>query len=187
MISPVVARRYAAALLEAAWAEGTVELVESDLGLVGYVLESNPELKEALFHPLLPASRKRQIVKGVFEGKISPLTFSYLNLLIDKQREEAILQTEEQFVRLANERRGIVEAKVTSAAPLTDAEMAALKAKLEARTGKTVELSAEVDASLIGGALVRIGDRIVDGTVKGYLDRLREQLIGRVEPGSVES
>ena len=182
MISRSVVRRYAAALLQSAWAENAVELVESDLGLVGCVLESNPELKDALFNPLLPGSRKQEIVRLIFQDKISDLTLSYLNLLIEKRREEAILWTEEEFVRLANERRGIVEAKVVSTVPLTEADAAALGAKLTAATGKRVRLSLETDSGLIAGVTVRIGDRVMDGSVKGYLGKLREEMIGRIEP-----
>ena len=184
MISRAIVRRYAAALLDAAWATKSVELVESDLGLVGYVLEANPELKDALLHPLLPASRKHDIVSEIFRGKIGDLTFSYLNLLIDKRREEAILGTEEEFVLLANERRGLLEARALSAVQLTADEIAALKSRLDKLTGKNVRVTDEVDPSLIGGVLVRIGDRVLDGTVKGHLEALREELVGRVRPGS---
>lgn len=179
MIGAAVVRRYAAALLEQAWTEGAVDLVESDLGLVGLVLESSPDLKEVLFNPLLPAARKHEIVRLIFEGKIHDLTFSYLNLLIDKRREEAILTTEREFVRLAEERRGVAHAEAVSAVPLARDEVAELKERLAALTGKTVELTTDVDPDLIGGVLVRIGDRVMDGTVKGYLERIREEMIGR--------
>jgi len=181
MISRTVVRRYAAALLETAWAQNAVELVESDLGLLAYTFQANPELKDALLNPLLPTSRKQEIVKRIFAGRISDLTISYTNLLIDKRREEAILRTEEEFVLLANERRGLVQALAVSAVPLSADETDALVGRLTALTGKKVTLTTQVDPSLIGGVLVRVGDRVLDGTVKGHLDRLRNDLIGRVE------
>jgi len=186
LISRAVASRYAAALLGIAWEEGAVELVESNLGLIGYVFEANPELKVAYFHPLLPASRKSEIVRQIFQDKINDLTFSFLNLLIDKRREEVILYAEEEYVRLANERRGLVEAHIVSAAALTPDEVSSLKEKLVDLTGKSVQLVTGVDPSLIGGVLARIGDRVLDGTVKGCLENLREQMIGRIEPSSGE-
>jgi F-type H+-transporting ATPase subunit delta len=70
---------------------------------------------------------------------------------------------------------------------LTADEIAALKSKLDKLTGKNVRVTDEVDPSLIGGVLVRIGDRVLDGTVKGHLEALREELVGRVGPGVGES
>ncbi len=184
MISEVIVKRYAAALLDAAWESDQVEQVESDLGLISYTLESNPELKYALFNPTLPESRKHAIVQELFQGKISDLSAAYLNLLIDKRRIESILLTEKEFAAMADERRGIVEAIAESAVELTNDELSALVAKLSELTGKKIEINTKVNPELIGGVKVRIGDRVFDSTLKGHLDKVREEMIGRIEPGS---
>ena len=174
-----LARRYAGAVFEAAKSAGAIDKVESDLGLVTYSLQTMPRLREALSHPLIPAARKKEIAAEVFGGKVEGVTLDFLNLLIDKRREEIIEHVEREYVQLANECRGIVVAVASSAVPLTPEERAGLRAKLEQFTGKKVELRAEEDPGLIGGLLVRIGDTVIDGSVKGYLASLKHRLLGK--------
>ncbi|MCL5104737.1 MAG: F0F1 ATP synthase subunit delta [Armatimonadetes bacterium] len=177
MIERRIVRRYATALFSAATKAEVVDRVESDLGLVSYTLESSPGLVDAVKSPLVPASKKRDILKSIFGDKVDPITLSYLYLLVDKRREEALLQTEEEYILLANEARGMVSADVTTAVDLSKEQEASLKAKLSKMTGKTVEIVKIVDPTIMGGALVKIGDRVIDGSVKGQLAVLREQLL----------
>jgi len=172
-----VARRYAAALFARAKALDVVDLVESDLGLITYSLDTIPRLADALHSPLIPAAKKREIVTHIFRDKIHELTLHYLYLLIDKRREALIRYTEPEFIRLANEARGIVVARLTMAVEPTEAELARLKEKLSAHTGKRVELQLQIDPSIIGGVVVRIGDTVMDGSVAGFLAQLRERLL----------
>jgi len=172
-----IVRRYASALLAAASKAGEVDRVESDLGLVSYVLESSPALLDTLVSPVLPPEKKRQILAAIFEGKVSGITLAYLGLLVDKRREEAIRQTEAEYVLLANEARGVVEAEVTSATPLDEDQEARLVTKLGATTGKKIQLSSKVDSSVIGGLMVRMGDTVIDGSIRGQLAALRETLL----------
>lgn len=177
MIERRIVRRYAAALFGAASKAGVVDAVESDLGLVGCVVESSPALWEALLSPIVPPAKKRSILGEIFGGKVEEITAAYLGLLVDKRREEAIRETEREYVLLANEARGIVAAEVTSATPLDEDQQSRLVTKLSATTGKTIELSTKVDPALIGGVLVRIGDTVIDGSVRGQLAVLREKLL----------
>ncbi|MCE5314568.1 MAG: F0F1 ATP synthase subunit delta [Armatimonadota bacterium] len=177
MIEPRIVRRYASALFGAASKTGVVDRVESDLGLVSYVFESSPRLAESVESPLVPSSRKRDILSDIFRDKVHEVTLSYLSLLVDKRREAAILQTEGEYIQLANAARGIVAVKVTSAVKLSEGEEASLTAKLAEMTGKTVYLEKLVDASLIGGVIVRIGDRVIDGSIKGQLAALRDKML----------
>lgn len=179
MMDGRIVRRYAAALFNRAQAAGVVDAVESDLGLIAYSLETIPRLEQAMTSPLIPAAKKRAIVTSVFSGKIQEITLYYLYLLIDNRREGIAKETEAEYVRLANEARGIVTARVTSAVELSESELAALRAKLSGYTGQQVEVSAEVDPSLIGGIVVRIGDRVMDGSIAGHLQRIRDEFLGR--------
>ncbi|OFX15505.1 MAG: ATP synthase F1 subunit delta [Armatimonadetes bacterium RBG_16_58_9] len=178
MIERRIVRRYASALFASAVKADVVDRVESDLGLVGYAMETSPELFEAIRSPLVPDQAKRDILGRVFEGKVHELTLSYLNLLIDKGREEAAAQTEQEYILLANEARGIVTAQLVSAVQLTDDEEAGVKTALARVTGKTVDLEKRVDPEIIGGAIVRIADSVIDGSITGQLRALREQLLG---------
>jgi F-type H+-transporting ATPase subunit delta len=172
-----VTRRYVAALYDAADRAGVADLVESDLGLITYTLETIPKLEDALLQPLVPAEKKKQIVGQIFANKIHEVTLHYLYLIMDMGRAEVVKQTESEYIRIANERRGIVLAEATSAREMTPEQVAELKKKLEAYTARSIDLRLNVDDSLIGGVSVRIGDTVLDGSVTGYLARLREQLL----------
>ncbi|MDI6827573.1 MAG: F0F1 ATP synthase subunit delta [Armatimonadota bacterium] len=175
----VLARRYAGALFAAAKASDCIDLVESDLGLVTYSLENVPQLAEVLKQPLIPIERKKEIVKDIFSGRVQELTLDFLDLVIEKRREFILTEVEKEYVKLANEYRGVLPIKVTSAVPLTSDEKSMLRTKLEAFTGKRVELELHEDPSLIGGLVVRIGDTVIDGSVKGYLESLKNQMLGK--------
>lgn len=174
-----LARRYAGALFGAAKDADVVDKIESDLGFLTYSLETVPRLQEVLSHPLIPADQKRGIIAEAFSEEIQQIALHFLGLLIDKRREAILPDVEQEYVRIANEFRGIVPAVVTSAAPLSADERKKLQAKLEESTGKRLDLRLEEDPSLIGGLTVRIGDTIMDGSVRGYLASLKERLLGR--------
>lgn len=173
-----IARRYAGALFEAAKQAEAIDFVESDLGLITYSLQTMPRLKEALEHPLIPAERKKVIIADVFKGEIQDVMLHFLSLIVDKRREDILEDVEQEYVRLANEFRGVVTAMVTSAVPLAASEKSELRGKLEDLTGKKVELELGEDPALIGGLVVRIGDTVMDGSVRGYLASLKNQLLG---------
>lgn len=172
-----IVRRYATALFGAARKAGLIDRIESDLGLVSYVMETSPRLVDALHSPLVPGASKRDILRDIFADKVHQLTLSYLYLLVNKRREGAILPTEEEFLLLANEARGVVAAEVTTAVRLERDEEARLKARLATMTGKDIHLVKNVDPEIIGGVLVRIGDTVIDGSIRGQLAALREQLL----------
>ena len=177
MIERRVVRRYATALFNASSSMNVVDRVESDLGLISYALEVSKPLADALKSPLLPAAKKRDIIKDVFSDKVHELTLSYLFLLVDKRRDDAILQTEQEYLMLANKARGIVNAEVTTAVKMTQEQEALLIAKLTKVTGKQVHLVKNIDSSIIAGVLVRIGDRVIDGSIKGQLAELKDSLL----------
>jgi len=176
MIERRIVRRYATALFNAAVRMKVMDRVESDLGLISYAVESSPALVESLKNPLIPSGRKKEVVSDIFAGKVHEVTLSYLNLLIDKRREEAVALTEEEYVRLADEARGVVRAQVTTAVKLDAEQYERLRAGLSVFTGKHVEMTHELDPSIKGGVVVRIGDRVIDGSVRGQLEGLREKL-----------
>lgn len=177
MIERRIVRRYASALFAAASDADVVDRVESDLGFVSYVIESSPALWEALTSPIIPRTKKEDILVDLFGENVHEITLAYLKLLVAKRREEALRETESEYVELANEARGIVEAEVTSAIALDEDQEKKLVSKLVAMTGKSIQLSKKVDPSVIGGVLVRIGDTVIDGSVRGQLAALRDGLL----------
>ena len=177
MIERRVVRRYATALFNAASKAGVVDSVESDLGLVSFTTETSPALMEAIRSPLVPASKKHDVLNAIFGDKVHQITLSYLMLLVDKRREDAIPLTEEEYVLLANEARGIITAEVVSAVKLSEDEENRINAKIALMTGKSVQLEKHVDPGIIGGIMVRIGDTVHDGSIKGQLKALRDRLL----------
>lgn len=178
MIGRSVVKRYAKALFDAATIEKAVDQVESDLGLVSYVLETNPDLGRALHIPLITAEKKKAVLRGVFEGKVHQITLDYMCLLAEKRREDVLAETETAYVEMADEARGVVQAQVTTAVELREEDEHKLSAKLSAITGKQVHLTKSIDPAIIGGIVVRIQDKIIDGSVRGQLAALREKLLG---------
>lgn len=176
MIERRIVRRYATALFKAAKDEGVIDRIESDLGLVAYVIEMSPDLFDTIKSPIVPKDIKKNIVKSVARDRLHPITLNYLFLLIDKGREEAILDTEQEYLQLANEERGIVTAQVVTAIKLNEEQENLLKEKLSKITGKKIHLIKVAIPEVLGGVLVRIGDVVIDGTIKGQLEMLKEKL-----------
>jgi len=174
-----LARRYAGALFEGAKDADLIDQVESDLGLLTFTLESTPRLGEALTHPLVPVDRKKEIVTDLLRDRVQDVTLHFLYLLIDKRRAEVLEAVEQEYVRLANEYRNVLPVMVRSAVSLTSEEAAALRKKLEESTGKKIELQFAEDPEIIGGLVIQIGDMVIDGSVRGYLESLRERLLGK--------
>ena len=171
-----VARRYARALYEEAQQGGTLEAVDADMQAVRESLDASRELEGLFKSPVVSREKKEAIVERLFAGKVSALVVRFMRLLIEKQREELLPTVIRAYTDLRDERQGVVEARVKTAMPLGEAEAAALRAALEARTGKQVRLRAEVDPALLGGVVVRIGDQVIDGSARHQLDQLRERL-----------
>lgn len=171
-----VARRYTSALFALARQENQIDRVERDLFEIGELLSRLPKLHEMLDHPVIPAETKKRMLRDAFSGALSDLTLHFLDLLIDKRRTEILSAVPPEFHAMANADRGVVEAQVLSAVPLAADQEAQLASRLTELTGKRVKLAPALDASLIGGLLVKIGDTVIDGSVKGQLEQLREQL-----------
>ena len=171
-----VATRYASALFAAASKLGKSDAVESDLAGLESLWNQAPALRRALESPLIPGERKHAVVDAAL-ADIDELSKTFLHLLIEKRREEILPAVKEEFGRQADDARGLIRAEATTAVPLADSERAALVGALQSRTGKTIELSAHVDAGILGGLIVRMEDTVIDGSVRGALERLREQMM----------
>jgi F-type H+-transporting ATPase subunit delta len=134
-------------------------------------------LRNALESPALNAEVKRKVIAEV-AGKmgLDVAVRNFIYLVVDHRRTEVLPEIEQAFLSELNERLGIVDAEVTSAHELNDDEKRQLSTVLEQRTGKKVEARFQIDGALLGGAVVRLGSTIYDGSVRDQLKRLREQL-----------
>ena len=169
------ARRYAQAAFEIALRDGTVETWLEQLERAA-AIGGDQQLARGLEDPAIPFSERQQILERAL-GEVLPQLRSLAVLLLRRRRVDLLPQVSRAFRRLYARREGITEALVTSALPLDEDEITAITERLERRTGGRVELEVEIDPSLIGGIQVRLGDRLIDGSVRGRLERLRARLV----------
>jgi F-type H+-transporting ATPase subunit delta len=170
------AKRYAKALYEASKEQGKVDEAIAEMQAAASVLENNPDMALVLTHPNIDASAKTDLIRGVFEGKLSDIVLNILVLLVERKRTELIPAVSEQFVRIADESLGRAEAVVYSPKTLSPQETSSIAERFTSLTGKTIHVSNIVDESLLGGIKVRIGDKLYDGSLSGKLKRLEKAL-----------
>lgn len=171
-----VAKRYARALFNAAERAGVVEAVESDLDAISSLAANDAKFRGFLESPRISRDDKVRIAERLFSDRITALSMSMLRLMLNKRREAEFDGIRDEFVRMRRERGAVLYAVVTSAAELTSAERDALIAKLAQQSGKRVEADFRIDSSLMGGVKVAVGDYVLDGTVRGSLNLLRDRL-----------
>jgi F-type H+-transporting ATPase subunit delta len=173
-----VARRYARALHALASEARRAEPVAEELAGFDQLLAADRELRDALLRPWVKASTKRAIVLEVADRLgLSPLTRNFLALVAQRRRLDVLGEILLQYRARVDEAAGRIRARVRSAAPLSDAERAALRERLGRRLGKTVLLDTEVDPALLGGFVAEVGSRVLDMSVAGQLTALRERII----------
>jgi ATP synthase, F1 delta subunit len=169
-----VGLRYATAILEGAGEE--LQTVVQDLEVVKDAIKASRELRQLLKSPIVKNDDKILILKQIFIGRISLKTLESIELLVRKGRSELILDTIEEFERLLDKRNGVVNAEVASAIELDESQKQQVQTRLEKLVGQKIRLQTKVQPDLIGGLTVRIGDTVIDYSIKHQLARLRERL-----------
>ncbi|MGH2751735.1 MAG: ATP synthase F1 subunit delta [Actinomycetota bacterium] len=167
---------YAEALFTVVKAEGDLERVEDELYRFGKLLESNNDLKQALSEPNVDLSQRVKVLEDLLAGKVSPHTLGLITFVVAQERGRQLTQILEELSELAAEARKSVVAEVRSATPLDNKQRNALARALGEATGKKVEVKVLVDPSIIGGVVAKIGDTVIDGSVRRRLQQLREQV-----------
>jgi len=179
-MASAVAYRYAQALADIVMASGSVlkpEEAVSQLRAVEVLIAESPELRTALETPAIPTSRKRAVMAKLLERTgASHVIRNFVYVVIDHRRIASISDIREAFELKVDERLGLVRAEVSSAAPLSAAQTAELEAELARLTGKRMRLRFDVDPSLVGGVVARIGSTVYDGSVRGELRELGKKL-----------
>ncbi len=178
MLKDIVAKRYAKALLSLALDSGDTATVKKDLGAVAELYRNSRNLQSVIMNPIFGTKDKSGVLKGLAsELKVSSLSARFMDMLIEKGRFRYIREVASAYSDLLDQHEGRVKATVTSASPLTDAEVAKLSEKIKAAVGKSVELKVEVDPALIGGIRTRIGSTVYDGSIQNQVRLVREALI----------
>lgn len=170
---------YAAAIFELARAEGEQQRVESEFYTLARTLERSPELRDALTDPNLPSDRKQSIVDDLVGGRAAEVTVNAINLVLVQGRASELPAIADALAARAASEKGSEVAEVRSAVALDAETIERLAAALSKATGKKIEIKAVVDPAVVGGVVARVGDTVIDGSVRRRLESLRETLQAR--------
>lgn len=176
MIGRSVARRYMQATFELASAGGELEATQRQLQRLQALVGAGPHLSRLLRHPRLPLPVKLQALAGLLgEAPTGPVQ-RLIALLIVNDRVEVLALAATVLQEIADQQAGVVRAQVHTPLPLPPEQAERLRAALAAWCRQPVELELHVDPALIGGIVVRLGDRVLDGSVRGRLERMMRHL-----------
>jgi F-type H+-transporting ATPase subunit delta len=177
-LSGSIARRYAKALFEIGVAEGNFERLGKELDDLATAYASSADLRIALENPVVKVSEKQALLRAILPRVApSPTVQRFARLLLARGRIGIVRAAARAYRELADQRTGQVRASVTSAAHLESAELDRVRRALEARTGRKVIIAASVDPTLIGGLVARVGDLVLDGSVRTQLEEMRRRLL----------
>ncbi len=176
-MNEAVARRYASALADVALQQIKADRVKADFSAFVDAFYSSADLRNFLETPAISPEQKQKALGKIAEKmEFDPAVRNFIYFIVEHRRMELLREIEQAFREELNARLGIAEAEVTSARRLSDEEKRELTAALERQTKKKIEANFQEDGSLLGGAVVRIGSTVYDGSVREQLNRLREQL-----------
>ena len=177
MLDTKVARRYAKSLLDLAKEKGELEEVNNDMKLLAQVCSSNHDLRLLLGSPIISSDKKLSVLKRVFSNKISALSMSFFDVISRKGRESYLEVIAIEFTRLYKEYKGIQTAIVTSAIGLDDNLRTQVYKMVKESLNSEVELIEKVDKDLIGGFIIRVGDKQYDASISRDLRLMRQELV----------
>jgi F-type H+-transporting ATPase subunit delta len=172
-----VAERYASALFDLSRDARTIDQTEADLGTLTSMIDASADFRRLIESPVFSAEDQERAIAAVADkAGIRGLTGNFLRLVARNRRLFALPGMVKAFHAMAARHRGEVTAEVTSAHPLSDAQVSALKAALKEKLGKDVTLEARVNPALLGGLIVRVGSRMIDTSLRTRLMTVKTQL-----------
>ena len=170
------AAAYAQGLLGVARAEGAVDRIEDELFKVARTFEANDQLRSTLTDPALPVERRAGVVEELLGRRAHPLTTAIVSFVVGAGRAHDLPDIVDAFVAGAAELRSEAVAEVRSAYPLSEDQQARLADALGRATNKKVTVKVVIDPTVLGGIVARVGDTVIDGSVRSRLEQLREAI-----------
>ncbi len=171
-----IARRYAKAVLATAIEQQLDDVVAKDLATVESVGASSADFRAMMRSPIIDAQVKLAVLKDALGATINPLTMEFLKLIIEKGRGDLWREIVMEYRALLDDRKNIQRVRVTSAVELGAQERSQLESTLTARLKKTVVATYDTDPTILGGAVVRVGDQVLDGSIRHQLHVLKDKL-----------
>ncbi|WXR62289.1 F0F1 ATP synthase subunit delta [Peptostreptococcaceae bacterium AGR-M142] len=175
-MAELVSARYATALFDVAVEGNKKKELMEELKHINFLFEENKSFMEINKSPVISNSEKKELIKNIFEDKISDYMYNFLRVLVDKNRVSYISGILNEFKKLYNDSENIAEAIAITAIKLSDEKLEKLKVNLSKITNKTIILENQVDEDVIGGMLIKIGEQELDGTLKKRLNEIKENL-----------
>ena len=164
-----VAQRYSTALYQAAAEQEIIDKIAADVSYLLELAETSDEFGELIHDPLISPEFKKEIFQNLFSSRVDPLMLGFLTMLADKQRERGL-------VAILDEQAERIEAQVTAATELGETQRTALIEKLSVYSGQTVRLKIDIDPTIQGGFIAKLGDTVFDGSITTQLERMKLQL-----------
>lgn len=174
--SSETARTYARVLFDLAATADAVDAVDAGLRAVVETVRGHIDLRTALTDTQVSAEKKRDVLRDIFGEQIAPEALAIVTLAVDRGHTEFLGDIAREYSEIAEKERGIVVAEVTTAVALDDAMRASLTDKLSASLGRPVSLRERVDESILGGVVVKVAGRVLDGSLSAQLDAMRATL-----------
>lgn len=169
--------RYAKSLIDLSTEQNALDEIRNDMVLIEQVISQNSELAAVLQNPVITLDRKAAILENIFGTKVNAMTRTYLKLIVSKGRAAILYDTTKAFIRQYNSLKGIITAEVTSAVALSKESRAEIIAVVKKETGaNTVLINEKVEERLIGGFILKVGDRQFDASIMGSLNKLKKEL-----------
>ena len=177
MLSPRLAHRYAKSLLSIAEERNELAVVVKDIHLLQETIEASKDLRIILKSPVIPADKKEKVLRAIFSSQLSEVTNKFINLLVVKGREKLLNEVVDSFINLYNKKNFIVKAKLVTAVPVDQTTVDEVtKLLLTNKNTKSVELTNEVDPSIIGGFVLKLDDLLLDNSVERKLQLIKKQI-----------
>lgn len=177
MIEGLVAKRYAKALFEVANERKMLDQVEQDLNLIVKIMKDTEGFLTFFRHPKISFDVKKELITSVLQKQISTISQNFLFQLIDNQRIEYAEEILFQYVILANEVRKVVDVEAVTAVELEESDKNSIIQMFSKKMNKTVRLTNVIDPSILGGMIVKMGDRIYDGSLSSQLSMMKKNLL----------
>lgn len=176
-MAKLVSKTYGEALFELGIEEQCLEQLSDEAFAIEQTIEKSPELLKLLNHPKIDKEEKISVVESIFKGQVSDVMVGFLVLLLQKDRYNEILSVLQYFTDRVKVYKKIGVAYIVSAVPLSDTQKEQIKEKLLNTTEYVeFEMNFNVDASLIGGLIIRVGDRVVDSSIRTRIDNMAKEL-----------
>lgn len=170
-----IAQVYARALFEVAQEQDKLDLVREQLGQFADALNESGDLRVFFFSPYFSTEEKKDGLRRALDGA-DPAIVNFLEALLERHRMPVIFRIRDEYVRLWDAENQLLPVEVTSAVDLDDATVKSIGERIGEQTGQRVELTSKVDPSILGGIVLRVGNSILDASIKHRLDQLRKHV-----------